>query len=823
MNNNRLWYNKPAGEWKEGLPIGTGRLAAMILGGAPKERIALNHEWLSSGYHVERHNEDKTDYLPRVRKLIEEENYGEASLLANEAWGGGGGISGKPSSEDPYKPFGDLYIELDHGKVENYKRELNLDDDLVTISYDADGKKFTRRYLAHLVKDILIVNINAGGETFSANAYFTRVEEEGVEVKTGVAPIEDLDLLFESEGIDSSNIDIAPNGAFIRMDGEFTGGGLKFTGLCVADCKEGQTAILGDRLTIRDTKELTLYINMGTSYNKKAAKFPRSPIGECLTTDVKSGDIDAVIEENIKEYRAHYGRLSLDIKAENNEYEALPTDERIIAYRNFVNKEDNPAIKAGLIDDTDNIDGKSGIKLDTDDVTMPLLYFNYGRYLLTASSANGELPANLQGKWNEDIYPAWDCDYHNDINIQMNYWPAEAGHLQEYMSAFFTYLEKLTESGKEAAMKLFGCRGVWIPLCSDAWGQATPETYGWSVWCSVAAWFAEHVWWHYEYSQDIEFLKNEGYPFLKEVASFYEDFLVKDADGVYQIVPSQSPENHFEGGGEMPVTICKSSAVDIELADEALEHAIMAAKELNVDEELTHVWAELRENLPKLQIGSKGQLLEWNKEFTESEPHHRHISHLIGLYPGDRIDRYKTPELFEAAAKSLDLRLKAGGGYTGWSRAWTACVFARMGNGTDAWEHLRSLIGDYATESLLDLHPPRIFQIDGNLGGTAAMLEMILQSYYGIIDILPALPPLWKEGCISGIRARGGYTMDIAWADSKLTEASLVSIKDRQCSIRVKDNPYKITDDNGAEVENFVKDGIQMFDCKAGIKYHIKG
>lgn len=761
--NNKLWYQAPSSEWKEGLPIGTGRLAAMVLGGIAEERLALNHEWFSSGVHRNRKNENRADYLPKVRKLLQEEKYDEATVLANEAWGGNGGISGKPTEEDAYKPVGDFKFALEHGEASDYYRELDLDTAAVTVRYTADGKKFQRKYIAQLKRDYIILQLTADGQPFNGTFWLERVEEGGVDVS------------FEAK----ENT--------IILSGDFNGG-LDFAARADLRVKDGQVEVVSDNtLKVTGATEILVFINMGTS-----VKDGITPLEECAKYPLPAEDFDTLFAENVKEHKEHYGRLKLELDADS-ENEELPTDERVKAYR----------------------DGAA-------DMTMPLLYFNYGRYLLCASSANGELPANLQGKWNEDLYPAWDCDYHNDINIQMNYWPAESGHLQEYMEAFFVYLEKMVPFGKEAAKQLWGCRGIWLPLSSDAWGCATPETYGWSVWVSVAAWFGQHVWWHYEYSQDKEFLAKRGYPYLKEVAEFYEDFLVKDENGVYQIMPSQSPENKFVGGGEMPVTICVSSAVDVEFANELLSHVIRAAKILGVDDDRIPVWEELLANLPKLQIGSKGQLLEWNKEFEEAEPWHRHISHLIGLYPGEQINKEKTPELYDAAIRSLELRIEAGGGYTGWSRAWTACVYARIGQGDNAFEHLRALIGDYATESLLDLHPPRIFQIDGNFGGTAAILEMLLQSYYEELEFLPALPTGWEKGRITGIRARGGYTIDMEWENAALKEAKLVSVTDRTCTIKTKGNAYRITDANGVEVQTDSKDSYISFTVEKGKTYMVQ-
>jgi alpha-L-fucosidase 2 len=331
------------------------------------------------------------------------------------------------------------------------------------------------------------------------------------------------------------------------------------------------------------------------------------------------------------------------------------------------------------------------------------------------------------------------------------------------------FIESFIPHAKKAAMDLYGCNGVWLPLQSDAWGKSTPESFGWSVWIGAAAWLAQHFWKHYEYNADKTFLKERAYPFFKEVVGFYEDYLQKDENGVYQIFPSQSPENRFLEAGEFPVSICISAAMDVQLAYDALTYAINSATILDVDLELIQRWKDLKDDLPPFKIGADGRLLEWNEEFEEAEPGHRHLSHLYGLYPGELFTKVNHELQYKAAKNSLNFRLAQGGAHTGWSRAWVACMFARLEQPEEFWEHFTGLVKDFATTSLLDLHPPRIFQIDGNLGAVAAVAEALWGSYNGKTYLLSALPKEWaKSGRVKGAKIPGNHTIDFAWENGEV-------------------------------------------------------
>lgn len=385
----------------------------------------------------------------------------------------------------------------------------------------------------------------------------------------------------------------------------------------------------------------------------------------------------------------------------------------------------------------------------------------------------GELPANLQGKWNDLILPPWDCDYHFDINLEMNYWAAEQNDMGECAEALLKLCERFVPHAKKAAKDLYGCRGVWFPIQTDCWGRSTPESYGWAAWIGAAPWIAQHFWMHYRYSNDLDFLRERAYPFFKEVAEFYEDYLVLNEKGEYQLLPSQSPENRFAGTGEFPVSIGISSAMDVQLCFDALKYAIESSAILDVDEEQRNKWTEMKEHLPAFKIGADGRLLEWNREMEETEPGHRHFSHLYGLYPSDIFNPETRPEQYEAARKSLEFRLSQGGGHTGWSRAWTACLQARCGNAEGFYEHFSALVKEFATSSLLDLCGD-IFQIDGNLGAVAAVNEALFGCWNGKTRLLQALPREWYAyGTVKNVKLMGGHTLSFAWKDGKVTDVRL--------------------------------------------------
>lgn len=703
----KLVYNTPPKEWMEGLPIGNGRLAAMVWG-EEKDQLTLNHEWLWTGRNKGRKVQQAAEGLPLVREAIRNGEQFRATALANSLFGGKGGISGIPGRVDDYQPAGELCLELS-GETGFSSRELDIRTGVAKVCRKCGDALVTGEFFADCVGQCLSARWE-GDAPFSGILSLSREAEEGTEIS------------------------ITARETMLRLDGAISGG-IQFA----VEAKiftDGTVSVQGDKLSITGAKYLQVVLNIATSHSDIQQELAAYTMDAAQYAEEKA--------RHIARFSDLMGRVDFALN-EDESLANLPTDERI------------RRVKEGA---TDN-----GISR---------LYFDYGRYLLISSSVCGQLPANLQGKWNDSLTPPWNCDYHFDINIQMNYWMAEPAGMPECAKALIRYVRSFLDSGKEAAQKLYGCRGIFLPIQTDAWGVSTPESFGWAVWIGAAPWIARHLWDHYRYSGDTEYLKKEAYEFFTAVAEFYEDYLQKDEKGVYQILPSQSPENTVAAVGCFPVLIDQSSAMDVQLCYDALTYAIRSAEILGVDGEKAAHWKELRDNLPPFAIGSDGRLMEWSQEYPEKEPGHRHLSHLYGLYPSDLFTPNTRKEQYEAGIQSLRYRLSHGGGHTGWSRAWVSCLSARLGNREEFYQHYTALIKDFATVSMLDLHPPRIFQIDGNLGAVAAGIEAAVSYYDDTAHLLRGIPAEWESGHLNGVKIPGGHTVNVSWKEGKLASLSVV-------------------------------------------------
>ncbi len=713
MNNDLLRYSTPPSEWKEGLLLGNGRLGVTLCGQPRRERLALNHEWLYTGMFRDRALiPPPENALAEVRAEIEAGRFEEATKLANEFFAPTGGLRAKTRRQrvDPYQPAGDLWLaDCGEGEITAYERSLSLSGACAEIRYARGGAVYVKKVFCQYPLGLVFAELSCEGGELDYEIALSRVDDPNCFVSVAA-------VCGGAEGR-------------LTLSGRFCTG-MTFS-VCAALYADGEMTAQNGSLRLRGGRSALLVLNIGT------AALGDDPLAEAALPPQKP-DFAAAFAAHKKAFGALYDRVSLSVGGEAPQAD---TAQRLAAFR------------AGS------------------DPSLPVLYFNFARYLLISSA--GSLPPQLQGIWNERLDPPWDSDFHLDINLQMNYWISQTAALSETEQPLFAYLERLLPSAREAAKALYNCRGVLYPIQTDAWSIATPEAHGWAVTTSCAPWLALHYWEHYAFTLDERFLKERAYPFLKECAAFYEDYLYEGSDGTLTIAPSQSPENRLKGFGDLPVTIVKNATFDVELCTLIFQLCIRSAGILGTDAEQAERWRRLLEKLPPFQIGSKGQLLEFDREYEEAEPGHRHVSHLFGVYPAALFTAKNRPELFAAAKRSLEIRLSHGGGHTGWSRAWTACLFARFGDAEKAFEHLTALICDFATVSLLDLHPPRIFQIDGNFGGAAAVCEMLVQSDGETVTLLPACPAAWASGHAKGLRARGGFTLDFAWEQGRVTELSV--------------------------------------------------
>ena len=757
-----IWFDKPATNFTSSSPMGNGRLGAMMFGGVDEERIVLNESSVWSGSHQDADRPDAYKVLPEIRKLLLEGKNPEADALVNANFTcQGPGSAG--AQYGCYQVLGNLHLTF-HGDtnapVTHYRRALDLTDAVTDMTYERGSVTFEREMFVSKPDEVMVLRLGASrAGQISFDLQLDRPER------------------FETTGDGKNGLLMTG-----QLDNGTDGKGIRYAARVRVLHHGGRVSVVKNTLTVQDANEAVVLIAAATDYQGFAGRQTKDPLAAAVNdlNPAAKKSFQALKQAHVRDYQKYFQRVALRLDPLNGEKAQRPTPERIDRAK------DGPG-----------------------DPGLTALYFNFGRYLLISSSRPGGLPPNLQGIWAEEIQTPWNADWHLDVNVQMNYWPAEVCNLSDLTQPLFALTSSLQEPGAKTAKDYYNARGWVAHVIANPWGFTSPgESASWGAFSGGSAWLCQHLWDHWLFTGDTNFLA-WAYPIMKGSAQFYSDMLIEEPKHHYLVVaPANSPENHFRMPDGRDATIALGTTVYAQMLRYLFGACIEASKTLGVDEDFRNELTAKRARLTPTQIGSDGRVMEWHEEYAESEIHHRHVSHLWGLYPGNEITLDGTPDLANAARKSLEVR---GDDSVGWSYAYKAALWARLGDGNHAWllikralnpatsQEIRYDNGGGVYPNLFDACPP--FQIDSNFGVTAAVAEMLVQSGDDTIHLLPALPDAWKNGAVRGLRARGGYEVNLTWENGGLKAATIHSDVGGRCRVEYRGRSEVIEIKPGQSVE----------------------